>query len=888
VGSESGDERTQCADLERGTIRTPINVFMSLKSGSTLGTYAVGPLIGSGGMGDVYQARDTRLGRNVALKVLPDAVAHDQDRLARFTREAQTLAALNHPHIAQIYGLEEFDGMTALVLEFVDGPTLADRLAHGSLPHDEALAIAAQIAEALEAAHASGVVHRDLKPANIKITKAGAVKVLDFGLAKMYADDTPGRDVSLSPTITSIGTRAGVILGTAAYMSPEQARGGSVDDRSDIWAFGCVLFEMLTGRTAFGADTVPDTVVRVLSREPDLATLRGNTPASVISLLKRCLQKDVNRRLRDIVDARFQIEDALRGGESTTAERAAGARHREYAGWIVAVVVVVIAVVAGVIFRRAPADPPAMRLIIDTPGGSDPYYFALSPNGRLFVSSVQGRLWLRSLDQEEGRSLMGTVGAEMPFWAPDSRSIGFLAEGALKRIDVDSGFVRSLAAAPNPRRGAWSPDGTILFGASAGPLMRVAADGGEVRPTTTLLPGQSSHRWPVFLPGGRRFLFVSLGSAGVRGIYVGSLDTNEITRLVDGEPAFDFLPPSHLLLTRDGALWAQRLNAAYTAVQGQIIPVSPHVLTHYSVNGLSALSVSAAGPIAFRSAAGKSQLAWLDRTGREIAPLTGADDSRWEDLSLSPDGQTVAFRRNVAGNTDIWLADARGVLRRLTFDPAIEGAPIFSPDGERLAYASDPADGLWDIYERRADGTGSPTLLLKTAENESPLDCSPDGRFLLFLRQSAKTDFDIWALPLTGDKTPFPVAQSPFNETPAVFSPDGRWVIYGSTESGQSEVYALPFPGPGAKVQISVGGGFLPQWRRDGREFFYRTPKGVAVIPIETRGSTLVTGSPRMLFNPGDVAGMVPSADGQRFLVIKNVSQVSPVSILLNWKPPEG
>jgi serine/threonine protein kinase/Tol biopolymer transport system component len=862
---------------------------MSLTPGSAFGGYAVGPMLGAGGMGEVYQARDIRLGRSVALKVLPDAVAHDRERLARFTREAQTLAALNHPHIAQIYGIEESEGTTALVLEFVDGPTLADRLAHGPVPGDEALAIAAQIAEALEAAHAGGVVHRDLKPANIKIAKSGAVKVLDFGLAKIYADDTPGRDVSLSPTITAVGTRAGTILGTAAYMSPEQARGGSVDGRSDIWAFGCVLFEMLTGRTAFGADTVPDTVVRVLSREPDLATLPGNTPASIVSLLKRCLQKEVDRRLRDIVDARFQIEDALSGGGSSTPEAGSRTTRRRYAGWIVAAVVALSAVVAGVLFRRAPTDASALRLIVDTPEGSDPYSFALSPAGRHFVYSFEGRLWMRSLDQDEGRPLMGTQGAQMPFWSPDGRSVGFLAEGALKRIDLDGGFARSLAAAPNPRSGAWSPDGTILFGASAGPLLRVGADGGDVRPATTLLPGQSSHRWPRFLPDGRRFLFLALGTADVRGVYVGALDTKQVTRLVDGEPAFDFLPPSHLLLTRDGALWAQRLNATYTAVEGRMIPVARRVLTDNSVNGLGALSVSAAGPIAFRTAAGKSQLLWVDRTGREIAPLSDPDDTRWQDLALAPDGATVAVRRNIAGNSDIWLVDARGVLRRLTFDPAVDGAPTFSPDGRRVAYAADPADGLWDIYERPADGTGAEALLLKTPENENPIDWSPDGRFLLFLKQSAKTDLDVWALPLTGDKKPFPIAQSPFNELLAGFSPDGRWVTYNSSESGRVEVYAVPFPGPGARVQLSVGGGSFPQWRRDGRELFYRAPgKGVVAVPVEARGSGLVTGAPRVLFNDSGVMEVVSSPDGQRFLIVKKVSDVSPVSILLNWKPPGG
>lgn len=320
-----------------------------------------------------------------------------------------------------------------------------------------------------------------------------------------------------------------------------------------------------------------------------------------------------------------------------------------------------------------------------------------------------------------------------------------------------------------------------------------------------------------------------------------------------------------------------------------MIPVAPRVLTDNSVNGLGALSVSAAGPIAFRTAAGKSQLLWVDRMGRELAPLSEPDDTRSSDLALARDGTTVVFRRNIDGNTDIWLVDARGVLRRLTFDPAVEGAPTFSPDGRRIAYASDPADGLWDIYERPADGTGAEALLLKTPENENPLDWSPDGRFLLFLKQSAKTDLDVWALPLTGDKKPFPIAQSPFNETPARFSPDGRWVTYNSTESGRVEVYAVPFPGPGARVQLSVGGGFRPQWRRDGRELFYQVQgKGVVAVPVEARGSGLVTGAPRVLFNDSGVLEVVSSPDGQRFLIVKKVSDVSPVSILLNWKPPEG
>jgi Tol biopolymer transport system component/tRNA A-37 threonylcarbamoyl transferase component Bud32 len=868
---------------------------MSLKSGSTLGTYAVGPLIGSGGMGDVYQARDTRLGRNVALKVLPEAVAHDRDRLARFMREAQTLAALNHPYIAQIYGVEESEGTTALVLEFVDGPTLADRIAHGPIPRDEALAIAGQIADALAAAHENGVVHRDLKPANIKVTKNGVVKVLDFGLAKMYADGSRGRDVSLSPTITAVGTRAGVILGTAAYMSPEQARGASVDARSDIWAFGCVLFEMLTGRTAFGADTVPDTVVGVLSREPDLAVLPGNTPASVVSLLKRCLQKDVNRRQRDIVDARFQIEDALSGEVVVGAEAGPHVSRGWYVGWIVAGLAIVGAVASGfVASRRGAVDAPTTRLSLLTPGMPDPFAFAISSDGRsvVYQAQVDGqlRLWLRTLDDEEPRVLAGTERSERyAWWSPDSRSVAFFADGALKRIDLDGGFVRTITQGPNPMRGTWNQDGTILFGASAGPLMRVPALGGTAEPATTLLPGQSSHRWPLFLPDGRRFLFLALGVPEARGIYAGSLDSQHITRIMGGEDRFAFLPPSHLLVTREGALWVHRLNAGYTGIEGAPVPAAPRVLAHATVNGLTALSVSNTGTIAYRSAGASKHLVWLDRSGREVEALTPPDDSQWTSPRLSHDGRTVAATRTVNGNTDVWVIDAaRSAPRRLTFDPDVDGEPVLSADGRRVVYASDPKSGLWDIYERPSDGTGSASLLVEESENENPRDLSPDGRYLLYAKQSARTDYDIWVLPLIGERKPVALLQTPFAEIDVRFSPNGRWIAFDSNETGRREIFVQPFPGPGPKTQVSTNGGRFPRWRRDGREFFYRTPKGVAVIPIETRGSTLVTGSPRMLFNPGDVAGMVPSADGQRFLVIKNVSQVSPVSILLNWKPPEG
>jgi Tol biopolymer transport system component len=865
---------------------------MPLTPGSTLGAYTVGPLIGSGGMGEVYQARDARLGRNVALKVLPESVRHDLERLARFRREAQALAALNHPRIGQIYGLEESDGTTALVLELVEGPTLADRVAHGPLPLQEAMAIAAQIAEALEAAHESGIVHRDLKPANIKLTMAGAVKVLDFGLAKIYADEGPARDGSLSPTITAAGTRAGVVLGTAAYMSPEQARGGTVDKRSDIWAFGCVLFEMLTGRSAFGAETVPDTVVRVLSREPELQELPGSTPPAVVALLKRCLQKDRHRRLRDIADARFQIEETQSGASPPEPAARPGRSRLALAGWIVAGLALAVAVALWSSRRQAPVEPLAMRLNLLTPGAADPVAFALSPDGRMlaYLSQADGqlRMALRTLEQEDARPLEGTErAARYAFWSPDSRSLAFFADGALKRIEIATGFVRTVTAAPNANNGAWNAEGTILFGASAGPLSRVSAQGGVAEPTTALLPGHSSHRWPQFLSDGRRFLFLAVGSRDTRGIYLGSLDTKEITRVVPAELPFAFVAPSHLLVANEGALWAQKLTADYTGIDGAMVPVAPRVFVHGVVTGLAGLSASPAGQIAYRPAAASRQVVWLDRNGRQIGTLIDPDATQWTRVSLSHDGRTIVAHRTVAGNTDLWAIDARqGSPRRLTFDAAIDGEPVLSSDGRRVVYASDPDDSLWDIYERAADGTGSATLLQDAPENENPRDWSADGRHVLYAKQSTKTDYDLWALPLDGDRKPFVLVETPFQEDNAKFSPDGKSFAFESNESGRREIYVQPFPGPGAKVQVSVSGGQIPRWRRDGKELYYIAPGGLLMAVPVGAGPAFSSGPPQALFPVPANEWYEPSPDGQRFLVNQLVSEAPPLTILLNWTPP--
>jgi Tol biopolymer transport system component len=867
--------------------------------GTRIEQYEITAHLGSGGMGHVYQASDSRLGRSVAIKILPDAFVQDADRAARFEREARVLASLNHPNIAALYGLERSEGRTFLVMELVPGETLADRIAGArpALPLDETVSIARQIAEALANAHQNGVVHRDLKPANIKITPTGMVKVLDFGLAKVLASSEGKVDSSLSPTITNAAmTRAGLILGTAAYMSPEQAKGLEADKRSDIWAFGCVLFEMLAGSRPFEAPDVAETLAAVILREPDWARLPAGVPPSIRRLARSCLERDRTKRMTDIAGAIFALDDA-REVSTTPAPQAQRARSGRFAaaGWIAAALIAVASAVALVpVLRRGPAEQPTMHLQIGTPDG-DPFTFALSPDGRsmVFQAKVDGRtqLWLRRFETGEDRPLADTDGGIHPWWSPDSLSVAFFADGLIKRIDLDSGFVRRVATAPgNPRPGAWNRDGTLLVSGASGPVLKLSAEGGAiVEPATEMLPGQSSHRFAQFLPDGRRFLLLALGNEDAKGIYLGSLDDTAITRVMDGEPPFSFLPPDLLLVARQGAIWAQRLDMASGKPEGELQPAAPRVLVDGQLNGLVALSTSSSGSVAYRAAAATRQLLWLDRAGRQTGPLGEPDESQMELTGSSPDGRTLVLQRTLDGNTDLWLMDtARGTLTRSTVSPAVDGSAILSPDGSRVVYASDPKDTLWDIYERALDKTGGESPVLVSPENEYPFDWSPDGRHVLFGMNGLKSNRDIWVLPMSGDRKPFAVVQAPSFEIGSVFSPSGRWIAFVSNESGRNEVYAQPFPGPGAKMQISVGGGSGLRWPRQGRELFYVAPDNeLMAVEVSEQGSTLMVSTPRRVLSLLPEDEYIPSPDGQRFVVNRIVSPPPPISIILNWKPPQ-
>ncbi len=874
-----------------------------LSAGTRLGPYEIVGPIGAGGMGEVYRARDTRLNREVAVKVLPDLFADDPERLARFTREAQALAALNHPNIATIHGFEEGAGVSALVMEVVEGDTLAERLRAGALPLPEATRIALQIADALEAAHEKGIVHRDLKPANIKITPDGRVKVLDFGLAKMLAPDAEPASPMNSPTVMA-ATAGGSILGTAAYMSPEQARGKTVDKRTDVWAFGCVLYEMLTGLQVFGGDTITDIVAAVVKNEPEWTALPADTPPAIRRLLKRCLAKDARERLHDIGDARLDIAEAQ--SEPTQAPVVASpmSHTRSSRAWPIAAAVAALTAIAlawpAVLHLRETApDAPEMRLEIATPTTSDPFSFAVSPDGRrlVFVATGDGRprLWLRALDTASAQLLAGTEEGSLPFWSPDGRSIGFFGGGKLRRLDLNGGPPQALADAAGGRGGTWGRDGVILFAPVAGGgIVRVPAAGGEAVPVTRPTTGQANHHFPHFLPDGRQFLFFAQGTNERIGVYLGALDGGEPVRLTAAESAPAFLPPDWVLWVRQGALVARRIDLPRRALTGEAVTLADPVGFDGAL-ATGAFAVSAAGLVAYRAGGtSRRQLTWVDRTGRVLGTIGAADDEALQYPELAPDGRRVAVDRTVKGNRDVWVFDvSRGVPTRLTFDASQDMWPTWTPDGQTIVFRSTRTGG-GDFYQKPASGAGNERALFTSPDTKYPLEWSPDGRFLLYRSDDPKTGSDLWIFPRDGP-TPKPFVQTPFVEAQGEFSPDGRWVTYCSNESGRMEIYVVPFPGPGGKWQVSTAGGQMPRWRRDGREVFYMSPDSkLMAAPIHANGATLEVGIPVALF-PMHLAMVSLSsarqqydvASDRRFLLNVLVEDTAPppITLVLNWKP---
>jgi eukaryotic-like serine/threonine-protein kinase len=866
---------------------------MAFNAGTRLGPYEILAPIGAGGMGEVYRACDTKLDRDVAIKVLPPSFAQDPERLARFEREAKVLASLNHPNIAQIYGIEE----RALVMEFVPGESLK-----GLLPLETALNFAKQIADALEAAHEKGIVHRDLKPANIMITPAGVVKVLDFGLAAVAQSTDPSNPAN-SPTLTISPTRAGMILGTAGYMSPEQARGKAVDKRADIWAFGVVLFEVLTGQRLFEGETVSDTLAQVLTKEPDWERV----PAKVRRLLKKCLEKDPKKRLRDIGDVGLLLE------EGEPAATAPSRSRLSLAAWIAAGVFALAAgVVSFVHFRETTMPERTLRYTIAAPEGSTQNFArgaAISPDGRSVVISatLNGKLelWLRPLDALQAQPIPGTEGGLFPFWSPDSRYIGFFAQGKLKKIAASGGPSQSLCDATNTSRGGtWNRDNVILF-ANNGKIRRVPAAGGA--PVDLSIAGV----FPTFLPDGRHFLNLSFGggmpgyvSSSVKaGVYVSSLDGKENRRVLADISSAVFAPPpvgrrmGHLLFIRENTLMAQPFDAASGQLAGDAFPVAEGVSLIATM--FAPVTASENGVLLFLSGGTggvNNQIVWYDRSGKSLG-LVGAPGGVWQP-ALSPDERMVAYARVAGSNSDVWLHDlTHDVERRFTADASQNDTPIWSPKGDRIVFRSNRS-GPQQLYQKPASGTGQEELLPINDNPKFSSQWSRDGRFIVFT-DNPGGGLDLWFLPVgeSADRKAVKFLQTQFNEGQGQISPDGHWMAYFSDVSGRPEVYVRPFPPAEGEWRISTAGGQQPRWRGDGKELFFVGADGkMMAAPVRTASGPKPAfdfGAPAPLFdshiavNPSTSAFQYDvTADGKRFLVVTNTSVAAaspPLTVVVNW-----
>ncbi len=853
----------------------------ALAAGVDLGPYRILAPLDAGGMGEVYRALDTRLQREVAVKVLPTALSVDPGRIARLQQEARLLAALNHPHIATIHGLEFAGGVHAIVMELIEGPTLAERLESGPLALDAALEIARQIAEALEAAHGKGIIHRDLKPANIKFDATRAVRLLDFGISQTRTTDAAVSD-------------AGLVMGTPSYMSPEQVRGESVDARTDIWGFGCVLFEMLTGTRAFGRVNP----VANQDPQPDWDRLPPEVPADVRRLLRRCLERNPRRRLHDIADARIEIEDAANNPEGG-GSAGAGASQKRRRTLVTSAAVLTIALAAALgYWLRAPSPEPRV-VDITTPHASDPWSFALSPDGRriAFVADHEGQpmLWVRTLDAANPQVLPGTESARRPFWSPDGRSIGFFANSDLKRIEARGGAARTVTYALGGTTAAWGPDGTILFsGADAQALRRVNAAGGAPAVATAVAAQSTGHRHPQFLPGGRQFLFFAGGPDAVRGVYLGSLDSSEVWRLTASDTQGAYVAPDWLLFVRQGTLLAQRFDLAQRALRGEPITVADSVAVE-PITGSGAFATSDAGVMAYRAGRpSATRLSWFDRSGNALGTFGSPEQTGLSNMRLSPDGQRVAAERTLQNETDLWLLDS---MRQTRFtrgsDGSIARLPVWSPNGERIAFEL-VASGSVKLAVKPSAGDGNEETVFESPHGKIPCDWSPDGRHLLYYVPDPKSGTDLWVLPLE-TRQPYVFLKTDANELWGQFSPDGRWIAYQSNETGRYEIYVRPFAGPGGPVPISSAGGVYPRWSRDGRELYFIAPDAkLLAVAIRATEKTIEPGAPAVLFQTLRLGGGVNvigrshqydvTADG-RFLVNIAESDPTPITLLLDWKP---
>ncbi len=879
---------------------------MSLAAGTKLGPYEILAPLGAGGMGEVYRARDTRLERTVAVKVLPSDLSASPEVRQRFEREAKTISQLSHPHICALYDVGREGETEYLVMELLEGETLSERLAKGALPLEQTLRYGQEIADALDKAHRQGIVHRDLKPGNVMLTKSG-VKLLDFGLAKVFEPPTAKGGLTALPTQAAL-TQEGTILGTFQYMAPEQLEGKEADARTDIFALGAVLYEMATGRRAFSGTSQASLIGAILKDEPAvISSVQPMSPPALDRVVKTCLAKDPEDRWQSAHDVAGQLKWIAEGSAAGPLVPVVSRRRsRERIAWSVAALFFLGMLASSLTLLRGPAPTPARSIRFQIPlagatgatGG-----IAISPDGSQLAFVAPGpsgisSLWLRPLDSIEARVLPGTEGAMFPFWSPDGHFLGFFAGGSLKTFDIASGLLRTLAAtAADPRGGAWGPDGTILFAPNfQSVLLRISSQGGPPAPATIFDAArkEQTHRWPSFLPDGRHFLYyASRGSGEEPGeILVGSLDGRSSRHVFSSASLAVFASPGYLLFDGGRALVAQPFDPDRLELSGVSLPVAGQLSRISEYSGFRPFAVSKAGLLVFQAGTANrtTRLVWLDRSGKEIGVVA---EGQYYAPRLSRDGSRLAVTRWDPETTvgDIWLFDLhRDVGSRFTFDPADDSLCVWTPDGQRVIFGSS-REGSVNLFQARADRSGNDEPLLRSNAFKEPDDVSPDGRDLIYetVDPRGNGSIGLWILPLSGEQKPRRFSTSTFSEAAAQFSPDGRWVTYSSSESGRDEVYVAAFPGPGGKWQVSVNGGKMPRWRADGRELFYYRADGSLMSAEVTTEPSFEARAPRALFKvrlvPSPDRQYEVSPDGKRFLanVAAGSAETFPATVVLDW-----
>ncbi len=875
---------------------------MALQQGAKLGPYEVVEAIGAGGMGEVYRAVDTRLDRTVAIKVLPEHLAASPELRQRLEREAKAVSSLTHPNVCALYDLGHHEDMDFLVMEYIDGPTLAERLTKGPLPQDELLRLATQITDALDKAHRSGIVHRDLKPGNIMLTRDGA-KLLDFGLAKADSSLGGGDDLTVSPTVSQPLTTAGTILGTYQYMAPEQLEGKEVDARTDIFALGAVLYEMATGRRAFDGASQASLIGSIMHEQPQPASsLQPMISPALDRVIQTCLAKDPEDRSQTAHDVKLQLQWIAEGGSvaGVPAPVAARRKSRERLAWAAFGLAAVAATVFAVAWAlRAPETPAQTRFEVSTP---DDLSFVsqprISPNGRMiayFATDPSGttRIWIRAMDSLETTPLNGTESNAdtRPIWSPDSRHIAFFADAKLKRISVDGGPAQTICDA-NGADGTWSSQGDILFDGDGNSIQMVPAGGGVPKPMLSpdTETGVASVAWPEFLPGGEKFLFLQTTMEGETHLMLGRIDSEESTEIMLVDSRVQYVEPGYLLYIRDETLVAQPFDAGSGEFAGDPRPIADHVGA--ASTGHTPFTASQQGTLVYLTAGGGQQrLLWRDRSGRELGTI--GEPARYGTFRISPDGDRVAFDiiDTQSENRDLWMHDLeRGVSSRFTFHDRADISPTWSPDGSRVAFSS-PRGASRDIFVKNASGAGDAEEFLTDQYPLHPCDWSSDNRYMAYMRLHPETGWDIWAVALNGPGEPFSVAETPFIDGRPAFSPSGEWIAYQSDESGRPEIYVQQFPEARGKWQVSTAGGTEPVWSGDGSEIFYLDATQNLVSVKVTTGETFKAGLPEVLFE----ARLVPvvqrnryavTADGERFLLLTPLeSQTNPpMTVVQNWQ----